>query len=172
MATTTPINGWPVPTSTDLVTNGASAIESLGDAIDTSVGSGLQSWTSWSPVLSAGWLNGNGVWTARYAKLGQIVIATGYFVVGSTTTKGTGMTVTLPVTASEKNNINGVAWAGTSASSGFSMMHVFPATTSTVTFFANNSAGSYLASGSVSAAVPITWATNSVVSFTVIYEAA
>ena len=31
MATTTPNYGWPVPTSTDLVKDGATAIESLGD---------------------------------------------------------------------------------------------------------------------------------------------
>ena len=37
MATTTPNFGWPVPTSTDLVTNGATAIESLGDNIDADV---------------------------------------------------------------------------------------------------------------------------------------
>jgi hypothetical protein len=37
MATTTPQFGWPVPTSTDLVTNGATAIEALGDAIDASL---------------------------------------------------------------------------------------------------------------------------------------
>jgi hypothetical protein len=38
MATTTPNNGWPVPTSTDLVKNGATAIEALGDAIDATLG--------------------------------------------------------------------------------------------------------------------------------------
>jgi hypothetical protein len=37
MATTTPNYGWPVPTSTDLVKNGATAIEALGDAIDASL---------------------------------------------------------------------------------------------------------------------------------------
>jgi hypothetical protein len=37
MATTTPSFGWPVPTSTDLVKDGATAIESLGDAIDSSM---------------------------------------------------------------------------------------------------------------------------------------
>lgn len=37
MATTTPSFGWPVPTSTDLVKDGATAIEALGDAIDTSM---------------------------------------------------------------------------------------------------------------------------------------
>jgi hypothetical protein len=39
MATTTPRFGWPVPTSTDLVTNGATAMEALGDAIDGTLGS-------------------------------------------------------------------------------------------------------------------------------------
>lgn len=37
MATTTPNFGWDVPTSTDLVTNGALAIETLGDQIDANV---------------------------------------------------------------------------------------------------------------------------------------
>jgi hypothetical protein len=37
VATTTPNYGWPVPTSTDLVKDGAVAIEALGDAIDATV---------------------------------------------------------------------------------------------------------------------------------------
>jgi hypothetical protein len=37
MATTTPNFNWPVPTSTDLVKDGATAIEGLGDAIDASL---------------------------------------------------------------------------------------------------------------------------------------
>jgi len=41
MATTTPNYGWSVPTSTDLVTNGATAIETLGDAIDASMNTAL-----------------------------------------------------------------------------------------------------------------------------------
>ena len=36
MATVTPQFGWTVPTSSDLVKNGATAIETLGDAIDAS----------------------------------------------------------------------------------------------------------------------------------------
>ena len=38
MATTTPLFGWSVPTSSDLVKNGAVAIETLGDSIDASMG--------------------------------------------------------------------------------------------------------------------------------------
>jgi hypothetical protein len=37
MATTTPNFGWTVPTSTDLVKDGATAIETLGDGIDASL---------------------------------------------------------------------------------------------------------------------------------------
>lgn len=37
MATTTPHYGWPVPTSTDYVKDGATAIEALGDAIDATL---------------------------------------------------------------------------------------------------------------------------------------
>jgi hypothetical protein len=36
MATTTPNFGWTVPTSTDLVKDGATAIETLGDGVDAS----------------------------------------------------------------------------------------------------------------------------------------
>jgi hypothetical protein len=38
MATTSPIYGWPEPTSSDFVTNGATAIAAMGNAIDTTVG--------------------------------------------------------------------------------------------------------------------------------------
>ena len=63
MATTTPNNGWPVPTSTDLVKDGATAIEALGDAIDTTLGvyqaSGLVklNTTSFSSVSSVSFAN-------------------------------------------------------------------------------------------------------------------
>jgi hypothetical protein len=58
MATTTPNYGWPVPTSTDFVKDGAQAIEDLGDAIDATVfalpavGLTLINTTSFSAVSS------------------------------------------------------------------------------------------------------------------------
>jgi hypothetical protein len=42
MATTTPHYGWDVPTSTDYVKDGATAIETLGDDIDASMFTALQ----------------------------------------------------------------------------------------------------------------------------------
>ena len=62
MATTTPNYGWAVPTSTDLVKDGATAIETLGDSIDASMftalgtkkaGMVLLNTTSFSGVASA-----------------------------------------------------------------------------------------------------------------------
>lgn len=172
MATVTPLNNWPVPTSTDLVKDGAVAIEALGDAIDASVGSGLLAWQTWAPTLSGGWLNGNGVWTAKYVQLGKTVIAVGYFVVGSSTTKGTGLDVNLPVSATMAQSINGVAWCGLTSSSGFSPLIVRPIGNSGVNLFASNAAGTYVSAGSVTSTAPITWATNSVISFTLIYQVA
>jgi hypothetical protein len=58
MATVTPNYSWPVPTSTDLVKDGATAIEALGDAIDATVfalpsaGLTLINTTSFSGVAS------------------------------------------------------------------------------------------------------------------------
>jgi hypothetical protein len=72
MATTTPNYGWTVPTSTDLVKDGATAIETLGDAIDASMntalgtkkaGMVLLNTTSFSGVSSVSF---NDVFTSTY----------------------------------------------------------------------------------------------------------
>jgi hypothetical protein len=68
MATTTPNYGWPVPTSTDLVKDGATAIEALGDAIDATLfasGSGLVkiSTTTFSAVSSQSF---NSIFSSTY----------------------------------------------------------------------------------------------------------
>lgn len=174
MATTTPNNGWTVPTSTDYVKDGATAIETLGDAIDASVGTGLLAWQSWAPTLSGGWANGNGTWTARYAQLGKTVFVRGKFVVGSTTTKGTGMTISLPVTATaaavESTSIPpALAVAG---GSNTQLLFGYIGTTGTFTLFAMNAAGTYLTRTNVTATVPATWATSDEIHFHFTYQAA
>ena len=78
MATTTPNYGWPVPTSTDYVKDGALAIETLGDAIDATVfglpGSGLTliNTTTFSAVASQ---SINDVFSATYTNYRLIVNA-------------------------------------------------------------------------------------------------
>jgi hypothetical protein len=53
MATTTPNYGWAVPTSTDLVKDGATAIETLGDAIDASMNTALGTKKAMGVLLSS-----------------------------------------------------------------------------------------------------------------------
>jgi len=173
MAGVTTNNGWDYPTSTDYVKDGATAIQTLATDIDTSVGTGLLAWQSWAPTLSGGWANGNGTWTAaRYCKIGKTVIAAGYFVVGSTTTKGTVLTVSLPISSAEARNINGIAWCGVGFASTLSTLSVYPSSGSTVQLSAIGTAGAYTNLASVTATAPITWVTGSVISFSVIYEVA
>jgi hypothetical protein len=58
MATTTPNYGWTVPTSSDLVKNGATAIETLGDSVDASLWSSGLGQAAKNKII-----NGNfGIW--------------------------------------------------------------------------------------------------------------
>jgi hypothetical protein len=69
MATTTPNYGWPVPTSTDYVKDGATAIEALGDAIDATVfglGSGSLSLIAQSSFTAQTQVDFTSVFSATY----------------------------------------------------------------------------------------------------------
>jgi hypothetical protein len=171
MATTTPLNGWPVPTSTDYVADGAVAIEALGDAIDTSIGTGLLAWTTWTPVLQAGFSGGNGVWTARYAKVGKTVHLSAYFVFGSTTVKGAGMDVSLPFTAfNNAMQLNGSAYCVIAGN--YYPIPFISSTTTLIKFKTIVTNGTYGIFNDVTASFPAAWATNDVLYFGLTYQAA
>jgi hypothetical protein len=78
MATTTPNYGWPVPTSTDFVKDGATAIEALGDAIDATVfglpAAGLTLVTAQSFTTSAA-VNVNNCFTSTYQNYKVLIYA-------------------------------------------------------------------------------------------------
>lgn len=174
MAGTTTNNGWTYPTSTDLVKDGATAIQTLADGIDTSTGKGLIAWQTWAPTLSGGWLNGNGTWSAAYAQLGKTVFVRAKFTVGSTTTKGTNMIISLPVTAAA-NQTNVIATTTGFATSGgvnTNLIWGYLSGTTTVTMFALNASGTYLTRSTISATVPATWATSDDFVYNLVYEAA
>ncbi len=79
MATTTPNYGWPVPTSTDLVKDGAVAIEALGDAIDATVfglGTGLTLITTQAFTTAAA-VNINNCFTSTYTNYRLLITAQG-----------------------------------------------------------------------------------------------
>jgi hypothetical protein len=127
-------------------------------------------WKSWAPTFSGGW-TATGTHNAKYIQIGKTVIANNYFALSALPT-GSNLTISLPVTASSTNTINGTAWAGTTSSSGFSMMHLLAASTTTISLFGNNAASTYLVSAATTTTIPITWAATSVFGFTVVYEAA
>jgi hypothetical protein len=101
MATTTPNFGWPVPTSSDLVKNGATAIEGLGDAIDASL-LDLKGGTSGQVLAKASGTDMDFSWTTPAAGGGGKVLQ----VVSAVTTTSTAIasatladtTITLSIT--------------------------------------------------------------------------
>ena len=101
MATTTPNFGWSVPTSTDLVKDGATAIETLGDAIDASL-LDLKGGTTGQLLSKNSATDMDFTWTtpASGGKVLQVVTATYATSASSSTTTfaDTGLTATITPT--------------------------------------------------------------------------
>jgi len=170
MATTTN-NGWETPDDTDLVKDGALAIRTLGSDIDTSVGTGLLAWQSYAPTAGGGWANGNGTYTANYCQIGKTVHVRLKFTVGSTTTKGTDMRFSLPVTAStgayNTHSLGTVTVGGTQY-----IIGVRGESTTQFRVLVLVASGTYLQASNVTSTVPGAWATGDTVEFTITYQAA
>lgn len=73
MATTTPNFGWAVPTSTDLVKDGAVAIETLGDSIDASLVD-LKGGTTGQVLAKASNTDMDFVWSADAAGISPTIV--------------------------------------------------------------------------------------------------
>jgi hypothetical protein len=84
MATTTPNFGWSVPTSTDLVKDGATAIETLGDSIDASMGD-LLGGTSGQMLVKNSNTNMDFIWqTPNVGDITEVQAGTGISVASGT----------------------------------------------------------------------------------------
>ena len=92
---TTTNNGWTTPADSDPFKDGALAIRTLGNGIDTSVGTGLLAWTAYTPTFS-GITIGNGTVNFKYAKLGKTVHVRGVFTFGTTSALTTTVDIGLP----------------------------------------------------------------------------
>jgi hypothetical protein len=170
MATTTPNNGWPVPTSTDLVSQGAVAIEALGDAIDADIAAGLKAWVTFTPTISGGFTIGNGTFSnALYCKIGKNIHYNFVFTYGSTSS-ASALTFTLPVQARVANSQMHNGWAN--AGSGNYPLLVRQNSTTTVSVQAINAAGTYASGTALTTTIPGTWATGNIISITGTYEQA
>lgn len=172
MATTTTNNGWDIPTSTDYVKDGATAIATLGQDIDTSIGTGLLAWQSYAPSLSGGWANGNGTWEAAYVQIGKTVHYRGYFTLGSTTSKGSVIAVSVPVNIKTGSTAYPLTVAYLDAGGTRYIGNIKTNSSTTIVIQAINTAGTYASATSVTSAVPGTWATGDAFSFNITYEAA
>ena len=169
MATTTNY-GWDTPDDTDLVKDGALAIRDLGQEIDTSVGEGLLAWQSWAPTLSGGWANGNGTWNARYVQIGKTVHFSAIFTLGTTTTKGTTLGVSLPVTA-QSNTATKFLLSMIAGGSYYDGTAQKTSTTG-MTLYSSNAGSSTLFRSLITATSPGTWVTGDSFIINGTYEAA
>jgi hypothetical protein len=128
MATTTPNFGWAVPTSTDLVKDGAVAIETLGDSIDASLVD-LKGGTTGQVLKKATNTDMDFVWSADSAGMTNPMTTTGdtiYSSSGSTPARlgigSTGQVLTVS---------GGLPTWATPAGGGGKVLQVVAATTST-----------------------------------------
>lgn len=169
MPTTTPINGWPVPVSTDLVKDGAVAIESLGDAIDTSIGTGLQAWGTYAPTVSGGFVVGTGTFATYFKQIGKIVHYQVTFTLATGFTIGN-FVMTLPVTARVASAQVHTAWCNAGGTSYPLFARMTSATQVNVLLI--NASGTYAQTGALAASAPGVWATGNIISITGTYEAA
>jgi hypothetical protein len=85
MATTTPNFGWSVPTSSDLVKNGAVAIETLGDSIDASLVD-LKGGTTGQVLAKATGTDMDFTWSTPASGGGMTLLSTTTLTGASTTT--------------------------------------------------------------------------------------
>ena len=172
MATVTPNNSWPVPTSTDYVKDGATAIEALGDAIDTSVGTGLLAWTAYTPTFT-NLTVGNGTIDFKFVQIGKTVHARGSLVFGSTTTVTGSIIFSTPVAAITAGGNPHVANAtmndsGTATFTG----HLSLNNTTNFQLQAQRADATYTTRTVANATVPFTWTTNDAILFFATYQAA
>lgn len=172
MATVTPLNNWPIPQSTDLVKDGAVAIESLGDAIDASVGSGLLAWQSYTPTFTNFTLGTGTITLAKYAKLGKIVTVKLLITLGGSSAVTGRIGISLPVTAANDNLNRAVSIAGLIAggvtATGFAAL----GTTTQVDLYALVANTTYVTNSNTASNIPGTWTTGNTFSTVFTYEAA
>jgi hypothetical protein len=167
---TTTNNGWSYPSSTDLVKDGATNFQTLATGIDTSVGTGLLAWQSYTPSVGS-WSIGNGVFDSKYVKIGKTVIWNMKVTSGSTTVYGN-PSFTLPVQAAVGNSYMNPAVVGMLVAGSFFQGFVWVSTVSQVNISVSNAASTYLTVSSLSTSVPATWNTGSTINFCIVYQAA
>jgi len=173
MATTTNY-GWTTPNDTDPFKNGASAIRTLGSAIDTTAANTWKAWTAYTPTFS-GFTPGNATLSFAYAQIGKTVHVRGAVTLGSTSVMTGPLDFTVPVTAVSYPLAHVLSYASYYNGSAFNQGFVLSInSTSFFRISVMNTGGSFASSSDVSGAgnVPFAWSSGRQFFFTMTYQAA
>lgn len=173
MATTTN-NGWNTPDDTAFVYQGAQAMRTLGQEIDTSVGAGLKAWVTYNPTVGGtGWNKGSGTTAGRYCKIGKTVhfeYVYNFSTAGGGSAGTGALTLDLPINAQSTISPNYVQVVINDASPSALYYGTGSVTSTAVVCFVLNASGTYAALNNVIAGTPITFATNDEIRVTGTYE--
>ena len=155
MATVTPINSWPVPVSTDLVKDGAVAIEALGDAIDATANKTWQAWTTFTPSMTNFNIGSTGTVSAAYNLVGKTLFVRAAFTLGGTGISIGTASMTLPGGYTAKARTVApcmIVDTGTAFYSGLTYSNG-----TSVTIYVGVASGTYTSLSTISSSIPMIW---------------
>lgn len=134
-------------------------------------------WGSWTPSWTALTV-GNGTVIAKYMRMGKLVTCRLKVVLGSSSSVGTGVRFTLPVTKLDYGGTVSMTPLGqsrlfdTSTPANSALGTIVAISTTEVSVLVDMSSGTYRAGADLTATVPFTWATGDEIGLQFSYEAA
>jgi hypothetical protein len=138
--------------------------------LSTAAGELGGAWQSWTPTFVN--LSGGTLTFAKYQQVGKTVRFKLKYVLGGAGVSGS-VSFTLPVAPNSNIDSRIILGQGYGSTSSGAFNNLFVYTDGTTGFlFAANAAGTYLTAAALSATVPITWASGSIIAFQGSYEAA
>jgi hypothetical protein len=171
MATTTNY-GWTTPNDTDPFKNGASAIRTLGSAIDTTAANTWKAWTAYTPTFT-GFTIGNGVLDFAFTQIGKTVHVRGRVTLGSTSSLSGPFDFTVPVTSASYNLAHVFSYASFYNGSAFNQGFLLSiGSTSFFRITCMNTGTSFASASDLSSTVPFTWGNGHSIFMTMTYQAA
>lgn len=160
--------------STAKIADGAVTTAKIADSNVTTAKLNL-GWVSYTPTLS-NFTIGNGTMVAMYVQVGMTIIGMVHVTLGSTSSMGAaGIRITTPVAASTNYSVtNSVIGQATFQDSGSSQYVGWNRLedVNTMRPVVLNASATYTTISSLTASVPMTWATNDVVAINFSYERA